>query len=366
MELLDERDEEFLTRALHSVVSAVGRLGDAAAIPPLLKLLEDSREHPRIKGYRYLILAAIIDLGGDEVFPKVEAWITDGEIQNRHVVLDSLARLSRPEVGPILLDAVARGTSPERNSAVRALTERGQRDAAPAILAALEAEGDSWFRSEAVRALLAFDYRPALPAMRALLDVDLDPADGRNIALFQSLIRAMVRYRVRDAAPRIAELTTVSPNYRYRGIEALGLLGNPEVIPVLTGMLETDTNSSTRYRIALSLAMLGKREPLLAELGSPGFSPDPLTRAEALIALQRGDEAREILRDARETHRMDARSLWNVGCMYVRLGDPDAAFEILGRALDLRPMKRAQLEADTDLDPLRDDPRYPELLKKVR
>jgi HEAT repeat protein len=60
VELLAVRDDEFLMRALHSVVSAVGTLGDPSALPALRNLLEDAAEYSRIDNYRYMILSSIV------------------------------------------------------------------------------------------------------------------------------------------------------------------------------------------------------------------------------------------------------------------------------------------------------------------
>ena len=53
---------------------------------------------------------------------------------------------------------------------------------------------------------------------------------------------------------------------------------------------------------------------------------------------------------------------YNSGCWEVFAGNPDAAFEHLRRARELNPgAVRLYLEGDSDLDPLRDDPRFKEL-----
>lgn len=44
----------------------------------------------------------------------------------------------------------------------------------------------------------------------------------------------------------------------------------------------------------------------------------------------------------------------------------DRAFEELGRAVDFKWSDAAHLEADADLAPLRDDPRWPALIERVR
>ena len=54
------------------------------------------------------------------------------------------------------------------------------------------------------------------------------------------------------------------------------------------------------------------------------------------------------------------RAGWNA-----RLGDKDKAFEYLEKAYQKRDSLLYQLQVEPSLDPLRDDPRYDELLKRV-
>jgi adenylate cyclase len=54
--------------------------------------------------------------------------------------------------------------------------------------------------------------------------------------------------------------------------------------------------------------------------------------------------------------------LYNVACFYAIQGDLEQAMELLARAVELGWGDRAWLETDSDLDPLRQDPRFISLL----
>lgn len=56
---------------------------------------------------------------------------------------------------------------------------------------------------------------------------------------------------------------------------------------------------------------------------------------------------------------------YNLACAYARLGRVDDAFAALGRAVDEGMRTRQTYERDTDLDPLRPDPRFAELLARL-
>lgn len=55
----------------------------------------------------------------------------------------------------------------------------------------------------------------------------------------------------------------------------------------------------------------------------------------------------------------------DVACLYASIGDKDKAFEYLEKAYKERPYKVAGIKAEPQLDPLRDDPRFADLVRRV-
>ncbi len=51
--------------------------------------------------------------------------------------------------------------------------------------------------------------------------------------------------------------------------------------------------------------------------------------------------------------------------MYVALGDTDEAFDLLGQAYDERAYCMPWLQGEPAFDPLRDDPRFQDLLRRM-
>jgi len=116
-----------------------------------------------------------------------------------------------------------------------------------------------------------------------------------------------------------------------------------------------------------------KRGAIAAEDGTavvavgakPGvvFEPSPW---EAVFAgytyAERGDleRGREIVGEAIEKHPDAWQGYFNLACMEARFGDRDIALEKLARAseLDADAVRKAA-ENDSDLDSIRDDPRFP-------
>lgn len=72
---------------------------------------------------------------------------------------------------------------------------------------------------------------------------------------------------------------------------------------------------------------------------------------------QRYDEAKALLLEGLEVHPGNASLLYNLACMEALSGDKDAALEHLAQAVS-NPRFRGFAETDTDLDSLRDDPRF--------
>jgi len=105
-------------------------------------------------------------------------------------------------------------------------------------------------------------------------------------------------------------------------------------------------------------------------------TPTPSEQArinELTRRMMRAAEAGEVeqaLKLALEAHSIGDIGLtnYNVACMYARLGKKDEAFKYLERAIALGgfPTDLARhMEGDSDLDSLRDDPRYAAALKKA-
>ncbi len=88
--------------------------------------------------------------------------------------------------------------------------------------------------------------------------------------------------------------------------------------------------------------------------------------AEFLAGAGRFDEAREQLTDdALAVSRADHDVAYWVGSTYALLGDHELAFKWLNKAVRLGNQNKPYFEKDTNLDSLRDDPRFEELMSKM-
>ena len=88
--------------------------------------------------------------------------------------------------------------------------------------------------------------------------------------------------------------------------------------------------------------------------------------AEYLAGSGRPDEARaQLTEEALSVSRADHDMAYWVGSTYSLLGEKDLAFKWLNRAVKLGNENKPHYLRDRNLDPLRDDPRFAELMEKM-
>jgi adenylate cyclase len=98
----------------------------------------------------------------------------------------------------------------------------------------------------------------------------------------------------------------------------------------------------------------------------PDDSRPACTGALALIQLGDKERAKDWAARAQAIENEDPVSLYNLACVYSQLGEADAVFDLLERAIvNRRPFWKDWIENDSDLDPLRNHPRYAQLIAQL-
>ena len=151
-----------------------------------------------------------------------------------------------------------------------------------------------------------------------------------------------------------------------------------EAIPYFekaASLMETDFHSTgmleTCYGAIGDTEGLHRASQMTLERTQRALSHDPSNGsalgygAVALAALGEGDRAKEFIKRALLMDPDNLTMRWNLTCALSRhLNDKDAAIELLGSFLGRVPPPMVKyLRLDTDLDPLRDDPRFEELAR---
>jgi tetratricopeptide (TPR) repeat protein len=87
---------------------------------------------------------------------------------------------------------------------------------------------------------------------------------------------------------------------------------------------------------------------------------------EAIIVARKGDRAEAQRMISQIKQQLGTSYSYQYGEIYAQLGDKDRAFDELDNALQIRDSGLLYFRADPFLDPIRDDPRYAALLRKLK
>ncbi|HKU58106.1 MAG TPA: hypothetical protein VJP39_00760 [Gaiellaceae bacterium] len=127
------------------------------------------------------------------------------------------------------------------------------------------------------------------------------------------------------------------------------------LLHALPGEMRSAVSEEPRTIIAAIGATIGQA------FENPGWTS--FVVADALRREGRLDDARVAIAEMLALHPDAWHAPYNAACFESLMGDADAAFDYLRRAQAMNPEAlRPFLEGDTDLDPIRDDPRFQELL----
>ncbi|MCZ6688433.1 MAG: tetratricopeptide repeat protein [Planctomycetota bacterium] len=158
-------------------------------------------------------------------------------------------------------------------------------------------------------------------------------------------------------------------------IYRIARLGRSEAIPPLRKILEVERSEAVRISAAESLAVLRDREGInylkLLNLHSRFLTPRVTVGIyidQGLRYLREDDypEAEKEFLKALEIDPLNKLAHYNLACTYSLWGKTDEALRSLGLALENGFRKFRHMEKDEDLDPIRDDERYKELLDRFQ
>ncbi|HYW43312.1 MAG TPA: protein kinase [Bryobacteraceae bacterium] len=146
-----------------------------------------------------------------------------------------------------------------------------------------------------------------------------------------------------------------------------------EALPHLQRSLELDPSlSDATQNLALTLAFLGMHAQALAEAEklsqyahSPEHQKEALVLAYVYAVSGKPVEARKILEDFNTFSKTSYVDAFWVARVYAGLGEKDKALEYLERAYREHSGTMWALKMDPQCDPLRSDPRFQDLLRRM-
>jgi DNA-binding winged helix-turn-helix (wHTH) protein/TolB-like protein/Tfp pilus assembly protein PilF len=145
----------------------------------------------------------------------------------------------------------------------------------------------------------------------------------------------------------------------------------PEAIARYQGVLEIEPEfSQALLGLALALSQAGRHDEavtILDELVVRSRRAPPALAALGFACARAGDtdRAHEILDELLAVSRERYVPAYYVGGIYTGLGDTERAFEWMFRAVGEPSSLVASLSVEPGVDPLRDDPRFDELLRRL-
>jgi tetratricopeptide (TPR) repeat protein len=211
-------------------------------------------------------------------------------------------------------------------------------------------------------------WTDAEAAFRRALELDPNYATGHHWYAF--FLQIVGRYdEAMSERRRSLEIDPLTP------MPSVGLAGlysamrQPDrALAAVERSLERDPRFwYARHARGQALAQLGRHQEALRDFfEAERAAPDSfLVTASVVRALMATGDAREARRRVTEAERL-ARSTYvsafDLGLMRIALGDIDRAFAWLQRSCDIKEVRFASIGFDLGVDPIRQDPRFSELL----
>jgi len=211
------------------------------------------------------------------------------------------------------------------------------------------------------------------------IDMDPDSAEARasrGLALF-------INEQYEDAEKEFGRAIDLNPNlfeaYYYAG---LALTSQARFDRAVEMYLKAREVSPTDYQpvifLAQAYASLGrKHDEMKARLASidlierhiqmnPHDSRALCIGANQLSNIGEMDRGMKMAEEALRRGEDEPLVLYNIACFYALRGDTKQALDLLERGVEWGWGDRAWLETDSDLDAIRDEPRFQALLRKIR
>jgi HEAT repeat protein len=273
-----------------SAVEALGRIGDAEAVPGLLEALHDADAD-----VRWAAAAALERIGDAAAVPGLLEALHDADADVRWAAAAALERIGDAAAVPGLLAALRDANAGVRRAAAEMLGQIGDAAAVPGLLHALR-DAEARVREAAAKALGQIGDATAVPGLLHALG---DTAWLVRAAAAEALGRIGA-----PAVPGLLQaLGNANADVRWAAAEALGQIGDATAVPGLLHALG-DANADVRKEAARALGQIGDAAVALGLLQALRDADADTCRMVARALGQIGDKAAvpgllRALRDAR-------------------------------------------------------------------
>jgi HEAT repeat protein len=305
-QLVERLQEDINTYVRSASAEALGRIGDAAAIFPLMDALRDSCSFVR--------RASAIALG----------------------------QMQAKEAQGALLRALEDPNFYVRRAAINAVGKLGVPDLGAMLLPFLEVP-DPRIRRTAIIAIKRLGTEAAIPKMVEVLETYLLEPNQRDLPVVKTLVVSLGELGASASVPVLIRVMRGYVGVRSLAAKALGRIGDPQAVSALVEALQDEKSKNLQLAALKSLGQLGRDEstPAVRELLS---AADPRIRRTAVLAVGAlGDVGStelllEIARDD-ESPLVRPAAVEALG----QVGDPRVIEELLPLADDGNAYLRAAL-----------------------
>jgi len=255
-------------------------------------------------------------------------------------------------------------TTPQTTTRAPALHEQAQR-----LIEELAAE-DYAVRESATVKLMEMGGR-ALPSLEKA-EKSADPEVAWRAAAAARMIRLRIGPELWSmVAGLVEEFEEADPTGRERIVRILRTIGDKKAIPALRQVLRTDSSEPVKRAAAIMLADLGSEGlAVLMEEGVKIAGLDPYDAGVHVLIgnsfLNDGNygKAQEHYMKALELEAANYIAMYNMACVRSLQKKIDQAIEWLRKAVDAGYDDFEWMEKDPDLDNIREDAGYKEILRK--
>jgi DNA-binding winged helix-turn-helix (wHTH) protein/TolB-like protein/Flp pilus assembly protein TadD len=203
--------------------------------------------------------------------------------------------------------------------------------------------------------------------------IEINPRDSDAHYYYSYYLAFMGRFDDAIAEIKFAQELDPVSLVKLTGVGQILLMARryDEAIEECRKALEMDPNLGfAHWLLGLAYMYKGSYEPAIQALQKSiplsGDSPDePASLAHAYALSGKRTEARKILEELKQQAKSRYISPGTIADIYGALGEKDQAFAWLDKAYDERDNMVVLLKVDPLYDPLRSDPRFADLLRRV-
>lgn len=230
---------------------------------------------------------------------------------------------------------------------------------------------EAWAAYAAVRYYIDYDVVGARLALERA--IDLNPSNARAMTHYSWLLGEDGKLEeALEWARRAVELDPLSPIAQTAPAQAYYLSGEFETALVeYRKLLDMDPDGpSSHFYVAWALEQLGRHDEAI-EYHRQAIE---LSESEPLFlaglgysygVAGRAAEARDVLDQLTALEAGGEAGPFHLAMVHAGLGNVDETIDWLDRAIDARQSHVVYLKQDAKFDPLRDDPRFGELLRRA-